>query len=56
MSRILVIAEHDGEKLNSSTARAMSCALAIGGDIDVAVFAADGKAVCDEESPARGTG
>ncbi|HEY4127327.1 MAG TPA: FAD-binding protein [Gammaproteobacteria bacterium] len=54
MSRILVIAEHDGEKLNSSTARAMSCALAIGGDIDVAVFAADGKAVCDAAAKLKG--
>jgi electron transfer flavoprotein alpha subunit len=54
MSRILVIAEHDGEKLNSSTARAVSCAAAIGGDIDVAVFAADGKAVCEAAARLKG--
>ncbi|MFI4967769.1 MAG: electron transfer flavoprotein subunit alpha/FixB family protein [Gammaproteobacteria bacterium] len=54
MSKILVIAEHDGEKLNSSTARAVSCAAAIGGDIDVAVFAADGKAVCDAAARLKG--
>ena len=54
MSKILVIAEHDGEKLNSSTARAVSCAAAIGGDIDVAVFAADGKAVCDAAAKLKG--
>ncbi len=54
MSKILVIAEHDGEKLNSSTARAVSCALAIGGDIDVAVFAADGKAVCTAAAKLKG--
>jgi electron transfer flavoprotein alpha subunit len=54
MSKILVIAEHDGEKLNSSTARAVSCALAIGGDIDVAVFAADGKAVCEAAAKLKG--
>ena len=54
MSRILVIAEHDGSKLNSSTARAVSCALAIGGEIDVAVFAADGKAVCEAAARLKG--
>jgi electron transfer flavoprotein alpha subunit len=54
MSKILVIAEHDGEKLNSSTARAVSCALAIGGGIDVAVFAADGKAVCEAAAKLKG--
>jgi electron transfer flavoprotein alpha subunit len=54
MSRILVIAEHDGEKLNSSTARAVSCAAAIGGDIEIAVFAADGKAVCAAAAKLKG--
>ena len=54
MSNILVIAEHDGTKLNSSTARAVSCALAIGGDIDIAVFAADGKAVCAAAAKLKG--
>jgi len=38
MSRILIIAEHDGETLNNSTAKCVSCAAAIGGDIDIAVF------------------
>ncbi len=47
MSRILLIAEHDGERLNSSTAKALTCARAIGGEIDVAVFAAQGDAVAD---------
>src|SRR5580698_2905740 len=54
MSKILVIAEHDGTNLNSSTARAVSCALAIGGDIDIAVFAADGKAVCEAAARLKG--
>ena len=54
MSRILVVAEHDGEKLNSSTARAVSCALAIGGDIEIVVFAADGKAVCAAAAKLKG--
>jgi len=38
MSRILIIAEHDGKTLNNSTAKCVSCAAAIGGDIDIAVF------------------
>lgn len=38
MSNILIIAEHDGETLNASTAKCVSCAQAIGGDIDIAVL------------------
>ncbi len=38
MSRILIIAEHDGQSLNFSTAKCVTCAQAIGGDIDIAVF------------------
>ncbi len=54
MSKILVIAEHDGKKLNASTARAVSCALAIGGEIDVAVFAADTAAVAGSAAKLKG--
>jgi len=39
MSRILVIAQHDGTQLSPATARAVACAQAIGGEITVAVFA-----------------
>jgi electron transfer flavoprotein alpha subunit len=38
MSTILIIAEHDGATLNISTAKCVSCAQAIGGDTDIAVF------------------
>jgi len=38
MSRILIIAEHDGKSLNANTAKVVSCAQAIGGDIDIAVL------------------
>jgi len=38
MSRTLIIAEHDGQALNISTAKCVSCAKAIGGEIDIAVF------------------
>jgi electron transfer flavoprotein alpha subunit len=47
MSRILLIAEHDGEKLNSSTAKALTCARSIGGEIDVAIFAETADAVAE---------
>ena len=38
MSKILIIAEHDGQTLNLSTSKCVSCAQAIGGDIDVLVM------------------
>lgn len=40
MSKVLVIAEHDGETLNLSTSRTVACALALDPEaVDVAVFA-----------------
>jgi electron transfer flavoprotein alpha subunit len=40
MSKILVIAEHDGATLNSSTAKTVACAASIeGAEIDIAVLA-----------------
>ena len=45
-ARILIVAEHDGKKLNQSTARCVSCARAVAGaEIAIAVCAADGAAV-----------
>ena len=38
MSKVLIIAEHDGSSLNISTAKCVSCAQATGGEIDIAVF------------------
>ncbi|NNL94228.1 MAG: electron transfer flavoprotein subunit alpha/FixB family protein, partial [Xanthomonadales bacterium] len=38
MSKILIIAEHDSNTLNPSTAKCVSCAAAIGGDCDVLVL------------------
>ena len=41
MSKVLVIAEHDGTTLNPSTAKCVACAAAIdGATVDVALFAA----------------
>jgi electron transfer flavoprotein alpha subunit len=46
MSKILLIAEHDGTTLNKGTAKTVACAASIpDADIDIAVFAADGAAV-----------
>ena len=42
MSRVLIIAEHDGKSLNVATARCVSCAQAIGGETHIAVL---GRAV-----------
>ena len=54
MNKILVIAEHDGKKLNPATAKAVSCALAIGGEIDVAVFAADASTIATAAAKLKG--
>ena len=46
MSKILLIAEHDGMTLNAATAKAVACVASIpDAEIDVAVFAAEGTAV-----------
>ncbi len=44
MSRTLIIAEHDGQDLNPSTAKCASCASAIGQEYDIVVM---GSAVAD---------
>jgi electron transfer flavoprotein alpha subunit len=48
MSKILIIAEHDGTTLNISTAKCVSCAAAIGGEIDVAVLGSGIDGVASE--------
>ncbi len=46
MSRILIVVEHDGTRVNQATAKCVACAAAIpGAQITLAVFAADGAAV-----------
>jgi electron transfer flavoprotein alpha subunit len=55
MSRVLVIAEHDGRRLNPATARAVSCARAIEGSaVVVAVLAAEPGAVATEAAKFAG--
>jgi electron transfer flavoprotein alpha subunit len=54
MSKILVVAQHGGGKLNAGTAKAVACAQKIGGEIEVAVFAPDGAAVAAEAAKLAG--
>ncbi len=55
MSKILIVAEHDGAKLNPATAKCVTCAKAIAGaEIVVAVFAADGAAVAAQAAQIAG--
>jgi len=57
MSRILIVAEHDGAKLNASTLKCITCAAKIpGAAIDVAVLAADGAAVAAAAAKVAGVG
>jgi electron transfer flavoprotein alpha subunit len=48
MSRILIIAEHDGQALNLATAKCVNCAEAMGGDIDVAVLGSGIGGIAEE--------
>jgi len=54
MSRILIVAEHDGQALNLSTAKCVSCAQAIGTDIDIAVLGHQIDAVCGQAAALNG--
>ncbi len=54
MARVLIIAEHDGSALNASTAKCVTCARAIGGDIDVAVCAGQAGAVAAQAAKLAG--
>jgi len=55
MSRILLIAEHDGRKLSPATARCVTCARQVAGaEVTVAVFAADPAAVAAQAAALAG--
>ena len=55
MAKILIVAEHDGKRLNPSTARCVSCAHALPEpQIAVAVLAADGGAVSEQAAALSG--
>ena len=53
--RILIVAEHDGTRLNPSTAKCVTCATAIADcEITVAVFAAEAGAVASQAAALKG--
>jgi electron transfer flavoprotein alpha subunit len=55
MTKVLVIAEHAGGKLNPATAKCVSCARAIeGAEIHVAVLAADASEVASQAAQLEG--
>lgn len=54
MSRTLLVAEHDGGKLNISTARALACAVALEQETDIVVFGADTAAVAAQAAELAG--
>jgi electron transfer flavoprotein alpha subunit len=54
MSKILIIAEHLDGKLNPATAKCVSAAKAVGGEIHVAVLAADPAAVAAQAAQLDG--
>ncbi len=54
-NRILIVAEHDGSRLNPSTAKCVTCAAAIpDGEITVAVCAADAGALASQAAALQG--
>jgi electron transfer flavoprotein alpha subunit len=54
MSKILIVAEHVNGKLNAATARCLTAARQIGGDIDIVVLAADPSAVAAQAAALDG--
>ena len=57
MSKVLLIAEHDGTTLNAGTAKAVACAASLpDAEIDIAIFAVDGTAVAAQAAELEGVG
>lgn len=56
MTKVLIIAEHDGKKLNSSTAKTLTCALTIeSATVEIAVLGdADCGVVCEQAATLEG--
>jgi electron transfer flavoprotein alpha subunit len=55
MNKILIVAEHDGERLNQSTAKCVTCALGIpDAEVTVAVCAVDAGAVAAQAAALQG--
>ncbi|GMR14963.1 MAG: electron transfer flavoprotein subunit alpha/FixB family protein [Gammaproteobacteria bacterium] len=56
MSRTLVIAEHDGQNLNPSTAKCVSCATAVGHECDIIVMGSDIREIAEQAAAIGGVG
>jgi len=56
MSRTLIIAEHDGQTLNPSTAKCANCAAAIGQEYDILVLGSSINDIAAEAATIAGTG
>jgi electron transfer flavoprotein alpha subunit len=56
MSRTLIIAEHDGNNLNPSTAKCASCAAALGHDFDIVVMGQSVNDIAAEAAAIDGAG
>src|SRR5690554_6943009 len=54
MSRTLIIAEHDGQALNPSTAKCVACATVIGNPCDVLVLGSEIAAIASEAATISG--
>jgi len=54
MSRTLIIAEHDGQDLNASTAKCVSCATAIGNDVDIVVMGSGASDIAAQAASIEG--
>ena len=54
MSRTLIIAEHDGQNLNPSTAKCAHCAAAIGQDYDIVVMGASINGIVTQATAIEG--
>jgi len=56
MSKILIVAEHDGTSLNPATAKCASCATAIGFDYDIVVMGSGIAEIATQAATIDGTG
>ena len=55
MTKVLIIAEHDGKHINGSTARAVTCAQGLSAEsVEIAVFAAEGTALAEQAATLSG--
>lgn len=54
MSRTLIIAEHDGQSLNLSTSKCLSCATAFGNEVDIVVLGTELAGIASEAAALDG--